>query len=481
MVTILVIIFAIGLILSTIISLSFLISSIWENEKRASIFGGLQFAGILFSLIIFFTLNSLGFFETGFGAVILIFLVFLEGLLLFLFYRKTDSNIKALAGTEGYIVDQVNQFDERDHVFSRNRSLPEDSEQYTAYYKDHPELEDLDAKRRSKGGPIGQPGSIDSPEADANIAAMLASLSLPHFLSTSEKYSPEPHFFVKQKVIDKKVMISPEEATSRLKGYAKALGASLVGTTKINPLWIYSRRGEIFNDNWEEWGEEINVNHAYAIVFATQMDADIVGCAPHTPTCIESMVNYAKGAYISTQVAAYIANLGFYATANHFRHYDGLMVPIAIDAGLGEMGRNGYLITRRYGPRVRLSLVTTDLPLVQDKPVDLGIEDFCNICKKCAVCCPSTSIPQDNQVIENNILRWKIDAQSCFEYWGKIGTDCNICMNVCPWSHCDTFPHRLVKTLISRNRISRRLFNLMDDIFYGKRPKPKPAADWAQF
>ena len=470
-----------GFIVQAFIGISFFVSSIQEKEKRASLFAGVQACIMIFLAGMFYYLYAAGFFNSGTGTAVLSLILILEAGLIFLLFHKTPGNEKALKGSDGLISGKVKRFDERDHVFARNRSLPPGSEYYTKYYSKQPELEKMDAKRRKKGGPIGIPGSIDSPKSNANIAGIMASLSMPQHLSAPEQYNPEPHIFLREKLKGQKIDIEPQEASLRLKGYAKNLGADLVGITKINPLWIYSMRGEIFNDNWEEWGEEINVNHAYAIVFATQMDADIVGCAPHTPTCIESMVNYAKGAYISTQVAAYIANLGFYATANHFRHYDGLMVPIAIDAGLGEMGRNGYLITRRYGPRVRLSLVTTDLPLVQDKPVDLGIEDFCNICKKCAVCCPSTSIPQDNQVIENNILRWKIDAQSCFEYWGKIGTDCNICMNVCPWSHCDTFPHRLVKTLISHNRISRKLFNLMDDIFYGKRPKPKPAVDWAQF
>ncbi len=481
MVTILVIIFAVGLILSAFISLSFLISSVWENEKRASIFGGLQFFGMLFSVILFFVLNSLHFFDTGFGAVMLAFLVLLELSLIFIFYRKSDPNIKALEGTKGLIVSQVNQFDERDHVFSRNRSLPADSEQYKAYYKNHPELEDLDAKRRLKGGPIGRPGSIDSPGADANIAAMLASLSLPHFLSSHDTYSPKPHFFVKEKVTSKKVQISPEEATIRIKGYAKALGASLVGTTKINPLWIYSHRGEIFNDNWEDWGEKIELNHTHAIVCAEEMKADMVGAAPHTPTSVESMMNYAKGAYITTQLAGFVSNLGYCATANHFRHYDGLMTPLAVDAGLGELGRLGYLITKKYGPRVRLSLVTTDLPLLQDKPVDIGVENFCRICKKCAVCCPSNSIPHGDMTDDNGLLRWKLNAQTCFDYWGKVGTDCNVCMSVCPWSHADTFPHRFIKTLITRNRLSRRLFSKMDDIFYGKRPKLKPPAKWAGY
>jgi ferredoxin len=481
MVTIFVIIFAIGLILSAFISLSFFISSIWENEKRAAIFGGLQSLGIIFLIIIFFYLNSFAFFDTGFGIVILILLILFEIVLMYLFYRKTLPNIKVLAGTKGSIAGQVNRFDERDHVFSRNRSLPADSDQYAAYYKKHPEIEGLDAKRRSKGGPIGRPGFIDSPDADANVAAMLASLTLPQFLSTPDNYSPGPHFFVKQKVMDKKIELSPEEATTRLKGYAKALGASLVGTTKINPLWIYSHRGEIFNDNWEDWGENINLNHTHAIVCAEEMKADMVGAAPHTPTCIESMMNYAKGAYITTQLAGYIANLGYSATANHFRHYDALMTPLAVDAGLGEVGRLGYLITKKYGPRVRLSLVTTDLPLVQATPVDIGVEDFCKICKKCAVCCPSNSIPHGDMTVTNELLRWKLNAQTCFEFWEKVGTDCNICMNVCPWSHADTFPHRFIKTLITRNRLSRRLFNRMDDIFYGRKPKPKTPVKWAQF
>jgi len=74
--------------------------------------------------------------------------------------------------------------------------------------------------------------------------------------------------------------------------------------------------------------------------------------------------------------------LGYPASANHVLHYDGLMVPLAVDAGLGELGRLGYLITKEFGPRVRLGAVTTNLPLIADKPINFGVQDFCNICKK---------------------------------------------------------------------------------------------------
>jgi len=125
---------------------------------------------------------------------------------------------------------------------------------------------------------------------------------------------------------------------------------------------------------------------------------------------------------------------------------------------------------------------TTDLPLMPDKPVDIGVEHFCRVCKKCAVCCPSNSIPvEKDQTAVNGLLRWKLNDETCFEYWAKVGTDCNICMRVCPWSHARTFPHKIIIALITRNRLARHLFSFMDDIFYGKKPKTKAAPKWAQF
>lgn len=104
---------------------------------------------------------------------------------------------------------------------------------------------------------------------------------------------------------------STSVSTERVKGYARNRGADLVGITEINPLWLYSHRGEIFHENWQYWGKEIKVEHKYAIVFATEMSFEMVGTGPHSPTMIESMGNYAQGAYIATQLAHFIANLGY--------------------------------------------------------------------------------------------------------------------------------------------------------------------------
>jgi reductive dehalogenase len=476
MTEILPIIAALLLASQTFIELSYFVSCIWEREKRASFFAGLQLTGMLLMLALFFYLWSIGLFQTVLGSALLGAALIAAGLSMFLLARRSPPNPKALKGAKGLIVGQPNRVDEREIVFARNRSIRPGSPEYDVFYREHPELEAYDGGRRERGGPLGRVGTIDKPVEGPNVAAAMASLSIPLSLSSPASVTPSFHPAMK----GRNIALTPAEATEKVKGFARQAGADLVGITEINPLWVYSRRGEIFNDNWGDWGKEIPLDHNYAVVFATEMDFRFVGAAPHTPTVIESMRNYAKGAYISSQIAAYISNLGYPATANHLRHYEAVLVPLAVDAGLGEMGRLGYLLTKQFGPRVRLGAVTTNLPVIPDKPVDLGVEDFCRICRKCAVCCPSQSIPMEEQTEVNGILRWKLNAETCFDYWGKIGTDCNVCMRVCPWSHARTFPHRIIVGLVSRNRWARRIFNRMDDVFYGRKPKPKMPPAWAR-
>ena len=475
--TILIFIATLSLGIGTLICFTFFISCIREKERRAAAFGGLQLAVPLglFGILLF--LKGSGFFDTQNGMVMLgigVIFIILTPLLLAI---KTSRNIRALAGTRGLVVGRVRRFDERETVFSRNRALRPGSEQYKRFYAQHPEHEQYDTARRKLGGPVGKPGSIDKPYEKPNLAASVASVNFSLHLSVPEIVAPQGFSGFKGESIS----LSPAEATERVKGFGRHLGAGLIGIAELNPLWIYSHRGEIFHENWEDWGREIQLDHRYVIVFTTEMSFEMIAAAPHTPTSIESRVQYAKGAFIATQLAAFIANLGFKATANHFRHYDLLLVPTAVDAGLGEMGRFGYLITRKFGPRVRLAAVTTDLPLIPDKPADIGVEDFCRQCKKCALCCPSHSITMEDQREVNGSLRWKLDEETCFEYWGKVGTGCNICMRVCPWSHAGKFPHQLIKKLVSRNRLARRLFTAMDDIFYGRKPKSKAPPAWASF
>ncbi|RJS76940.1 4Fe-4S dicluster domain-containing protein [Candidatus Bathyarchaeota archaeon] len=119
-----------------------------------------------------------------------------------------------------------------------------------------------------------------------------------------------------------------------------------------------------------------------------------------------------------------------------------LSIPLAIDAGLGELGRNGLLIASEFGPRVRLCKVFTDLPLETDKPIEFGIKEFCEKCKLCAEACEvgaiSTSEKPSYEIAcrSNNpgALKWYVNVEKCFMFWRKNGASCSTCIKVCPFN-----------------------------------------------
>ena len=65
-------------------------------------------------------------------------------------------------------------------------------------------------------------------------------------------------------------------------------------------------------------------------------------------------------------------------------------------------------------------------------------------------------------------------------YWNVIGTDCGICMTVCPYSHPDSFHHNILRLGIKYSGAVRYGALWMDDFFYGKRPQKKAGPDWTQ-
>ena len=139
MITVLEILAAIALIAQALIGLSFFISCIWEDENRAALFAGLQFAGMLVLLVLFFYLSRIGFFDTVGGSALLIISAVAGGIAVYALVLKRHPNPKALKGAEGHIVGPVERFDERETVFSRNHAMRPGSEQYRTFYADHPE------------------------------------------------------------------------------------------------------------------------------------------------------------------------------------------------------------------------------------------------------------------------------------------------------------------------------------------------------
>jgi epoxyqueuosine reductase len=132
---------------------------------------------------------------------------------------------------------------------------------------------------------------------------------------------------------------------------------------------------------------------------------------------------------LAAQLAAYIRAAGYPAHA-HTTEGIAIVHHYAVEAGLGQMGFNGQLLTPQAGSRCRLCLITTDAPLVRDEPRDFGIPRLCEQCRICVRRCPSGAIPArraEFRGVEKN----KLNLARCFPVVAQV-TGCSVCMKVCP-------------------------------------------------
>ena len=268
---------------------------------------------------------------------------------------------------------------------------------------------------------------------------------------------------------------NPAQMTKAIKKAAGFLGASLVGICGLDRRWVYSYSYHVLTG--ESAPVEIPEECKYAVVLAIEMDYTGMQFSPTQLGGATTGLGYSKMAFTTGLLAQYIRGLGYQAIP--MGNDTALSIPIAVDAGLGELARNGLLITREFGPRVRLSKIFTDLPLVADEPIEFGVWDFCRKCIKCAHFCPSQSIlygePTDKpHTISNNtgLLRWPVNTEQCLRFWAANGTDCSNCIRVCPFNKPPGWLHTSVRWGVEHTRWLDSLFVKMDDFFgYDKQVK----------
>lgn len=106
----------------------------------------------------------------------------------------------------------------------------------------------------------------------------------------------------------------------------------------------------------------------------------------------------------------------------------------ASKSGLGWLGKNGNLISKKTGSFFFLAELIIDLDLEYDTPTT----DHCGTCKKCIEACPTNAI----------IKPYVVDGGRCISYFtielkdeipqGNHFKDwmfgCDICQDVCPWN-----------------------------------------------
>ncbi|MEZ4733524.1 MAG: reductive dehalogenase [Caldilineaceae bacterium] len=271
-------------------------------------------------------------------------------------------------------------------------------------------------------------------------------------------------------------MGTPAEAAAEIKRVAKAFGADLVGITHFDERWLYQQK---FSDRRQaEKAQELPPGLTSVIVTAQAMDYDLIRTVPSALSGAATGLGYSHDALVVLSLAQYIRNLGYQAIAS--MNDTALAIPLAIKAGLGEYGRNGLLITKEFGPRIRLGKIFTDLPLAHDQPIQFGVKEFCTICRRCANGCPVKAIPQGEPTAETHnqsnfqgVRKWSVDAEKCFGYWVAQNSDCSICIRVCPYNKdYRHWWHRLGQRLAG-TPLRRAMLVLDKWLGYGERVRPR--------
>ncbi|MEM7538321.1 MAG: reductive dehalogenase [Chloroflexota bacterium] len=269
---------------------------------------------------------------------------------------------------------------------------------------------------------------------------------------------------------------TPEEAATEIKRVAKGFGADLVGVTAYDERWMYVNK---FSDmSQTEKPQEIPDGLNRVIVTAQAMDYDLIRTVPSALSGAATGLGYSHDALVVLSIAQYIRNLGYHAVAS--MNDTALAIPLAIQAGLGEYGRHGLLITKEFGPRVRLGKIFTDMPLATDQPIQFGVKEFCDTCRRCTNACPAKAIPVGepstkihNQSNIKGIKKWTVDGEKCFSYWAAQNSDCSICIRVCPYNKdFSKWWHRVGRQLAG-TRLRSPMLKLDERLGYGRRMKPK--------
>ncbi|MBN1479959.1 4Fe-4S dicluster domain-containing protein [candidate division KSB1 bacterium] len=413
--------------------LFFTLSAISERESGAALKSALLFILFVTTALLIWLLAP--------PAILWAIMLILTALALFLLLPFGEQTAVQIAGEQC-------RYDERHIMFAR-ANLKSNSTPYNDYYGRFPHLKKVDDAIRAKPVLLQPGGRFYEP-----VGAALTEVNF----RLTESWIP----LCDGSPSAQKVPTSSGKLTKNLKQMTLDLGAVDVGVAELNMMYVYSHVGR----RMDEYGKVIHLAHTHILVFAVEMDYQAMRSAPRMPVVVESSKRYLQAARIAITVAGTLGAYGYSARAHIDGNYLVMLPAAASDAGLGEVGRLGYLIHPKYGARIRLAAVTTNATLTIDAPFVFGVQDFCRLCKKCAEYCPVGAISFAKEKLVRGVKKWSTNQEACYAYWRTAGTDCGICMRVCPYSRPASLVHNIVRAMIKRNRFARHLAVKGDKFFY---------------
>jgi reductive dehalogenase len=264
----------------------------------------------------------------------------------------------------------------------------------------------------------------------------------------------------------------PDVLSRHIKSAAYFLGADVAGICELPQYAVYSHYSKVINNKMVT--KPVELNHKYAIVIGIdQHYKTLDGSIGHDwAGNMLSFRGYSMTSFTSMILADYIRRLGYSATAHHFFDYQVVLPPLLLLAGIGESSRLGGIVLNPFlGTRFKAAAVTTDMPLIIDRPVDFGLQDFCRKCMKCADACPAKAITKGETKMYNGYEVWKADTDLCskFRVSNQNGSGCSTCIKVCPWNKPQGWTHDIVRWMVQHTPFMNNFIIKMDGLAgYGR-------------
>jgi ferredoxin len=204
--------------------------------------------------------------------------------------------------------------------------------------------------------------------------------------------------------------------SAQIRAEAARLGISAVGFAAYDPKYTFA----------EYAGSH---DQGSVIVCVYEQDWAATQTAPSARSERAAFRAYAELQTRAVALAEFVERQGHRAHPHSFTG-EAVAIHYGVQAGLGQLGLNGQLLTPAAGSRARLSLITTDAQLVHDEPVDYGVHAICDACQACVQRCPVGAIP-NRRGEHRGIRKAKIKTERCFPVVAT-AEGCAICMKVCP-------------------------------------------------
>ena len=251
----------------------------------------------------------------------------------------------------------------------------------------------------------------------------------------------------------------PQEAeilTGHIKAAGYFLNADLMAACRVPESAYYSH---------DKQGNPIEPRYKNAIIIVMRKDLQAMRASSGKDWMGDpiSFQAYQHLGMVAETLANYIRRLGWEASPQYgpsfVDRYSVQLPPLLLAAGIGEVSRVGIILNPFLGLGFKAAAVLTDMPIVPDKPIDFGLQSFCQNCKICAENCPSRAISAGDKVMYNGYETWKLDTRRCasFNFTNINGTMCNRCVKSCPWSNPTTWPHNLIRTMVIHSHIAQKI------------------------